>query len=166
MKTKKKSAPGKGAGESAKKTKPAESSKPTKPAASKKPAGSSKSAKLAASKKPAGSKTPEKQLFKFYRYKKAEGSKQKSAKHPKLIVEKQETTVGFMGLTESPKRGHHNNIELTKNPQKGNPRKAYIRKELRYTNSDNFGDILNDYKLSEKDKQKVIEYINKLKKKK
>ena len=54
-------------------------------------------------------------LFKFRRYKKVEGGKSKKARHPKLIVEQEENTVGFMGLTESEKRGHHKNIELDKN---------------------------------------------------
>lgn len=105
-------------------------------------------------------------LFKFRRFKKLEGGKSKKARHPKLIVEEKNETVGYMGLTESPKRGHHKNIELEVNPQKGNSNTAYIRKEIRYTDLSNFGRILEDYNLSEQDKKKVIEYIEKLKKKK
>ena len=104
-------------------------------------------------------------LFKFRRYKKVEGSKKKKLKHPKLIVEKNNETLTFMGLTESAKRGHHKNIELEENPQKGNPKKAYLRGELRQDNFANFGEILKDYNLSEKDRNKVIAYIKKLKEK-
>ena len=56
-------------------------------------------------------------LFKFRRYKKEEGGKVKRAKHPKLIVDEKKDNYGFMGLTESQKRGHHRNLELKKNPQ-------------------------------------------------
>ena len=55
----------------------------------------------------------------FRRYKIEEGGKKKQAKHPKLIVKKDNDRFAFMGLTESPKRGHHNNLPLIKNPEKG-----------------------------------------------
>lgn len=97
-------------------------------------------------------------LFKFRRYKKIEGGK-------KLIVEETKQEYGFMGLTESPKRGHHKNIELTKNPQKGNTAKSYIRDELRYDDKSNFGDILSDYNLDKKDMAKILKYLEKRKKK-
>ena len=105
-------------------------------------------------------------LFKFRRYKKEEGGKQKKAKHPKLIVDEEQDNYGFMGLTEAPKRGHHKNIELNKNPQKGKSNKAYLRDELRYDSKRNFSKVLEEYNLSEEDKLAVIEYIKKKKKKK
>lgn len=105
-------------------------------------------------------------LFKFRRYKKVEGGKGKKARHPKLIVEQEANTVGFMGLTESDKRGHHKNIELDKNPEQGNTNKAYLRKEVRYADLGEFGEILQNYNLSESDKAKVIKYLEKLKNKK
>ena len=71
-----------------------------------------------------------------------------------------------MGLTESPKRGHHKNIELKKNPQKHKTNKAYLRDEVRYDDKNNFGEILENYKLSDEDKKAVIAYIEKRKKKK
>ena len=104
-------------------------------------------------------------LFKFRRYKKLEGGSKKS-KHPKLIVEQENDTLGFMGLTEDPKNGHHNNIPLTKNPKKKDKRKAYLRKELRRDKLENFGEILEDYNLSKTDKQAVIEFLEQRKKKK
>lgn len=103
-------------------------------------------------------------LFKFRRYKKKEGKKK--VKHPKLIVEENETEYGFMGFTEEPKSGHHKNIELTQNPKKGDTRPAYIRKELRYDITENFSEVLENYNLSEEDKKAIIEYLNKRKKKK
>lgn len=105
-------------------------------------------------------------LFKFRRYKKPEGKIGAKAKHPKLIVEEIDNEYSFMGLTKSEKSGHHKNIALEKNPKKGDKRKAYLRKELRHDKTSNFGDILENYNLSEVDKEKVIEYIKKIKKKK
>ena len=107
----------------------------------------------------------ESSLFKFRRYKKLEGGKGKKAKHPKLIVEKTETEYGFMGMTEEAKSGHHKNMPI-KNPKKGDKRKSYLRKELRYDIQENFEEILKNYKLSEKDKKAVIEFIEKKRKKK
>ena len=112
------------------------------------------------------SKKPKSSLFKFRRYKKEEGGKTKRAKHPKLIVEEKKDNFGFMGLTEAPKRGHHKNIELSKNPQKQKTSKAYLRDEVRYDEKKNFGEVLEDYKLSNEDKKAVIAYLEKRKKKK
>ena len=105
-------------------------------------------------------------LFSFRKYKKVEGGKSKKGKHPKLIVDENKTQFGFMGLTESRKRGHHKNLELSKNPEKGNSSPAYIRKELRYDNKENFYERLKNYNLSEKDKKSILKYLENLKKKK
>lgn len=113
-----------------------------------------------------GKKTDEKSsLFKFRRYKKKEGGK-KASRHPKLVVDETQTNYGFMGLTKDSKRGHHNNLELKQNPQKGNKNKAYLRDELRYDDKDNFGEILQNYNLSSEDKKAIIELLKKRKKKK
>lgn len=108
----------------------------------------------------------ESSLFKFRRYKKLEGGKNKKAKHPKLIVNETKSEFEFMGLTEEEKSGHHKNILLVKNPKNGDTRKAYVRKEIRKDIRENFGEILANYNLSEKDKLSIIEYIEKRKKKK
>jgi len=105
-------------------------------------------------------------LFKFRRYKKEEGGKVKRAKHPKLIVDEKKDNYGFMGLTESQKRGHHRNLELKKNPQKGKTETAYLRDEVRYDNKQNFGKILEDYNLSNEDKKAVLQFLKRRKKKK
>lgn len=103
-------------------------------------------------------------LFKFRRYKKYEGPSNNKQQHPKLIVEETEDEYGFMGLTESPRHGKTKNLPI-KNPQKGNKRKAHIRKEVRYDNKDNFYEILKNYKLSRKDKKAIIQYLENRKKK-
>lgn len=148
------------------KTKPAQKNAVNKSSKAGKRSG--RGANKAAQPAPSAAPATEEQdgLFKFRRYKKIEGGKNKKAKHPKLIVEQQKTTVGFMGLTEDSKSGHHKNIPLTSNPKKGDKRKAYIRKELRHDTLDNFGEILENYNLSEEDKKAVIAYIKKRKKKK
>ncbi len=100
-------------------------------------------------------------LFTFRRYKKKESGK----RHPKLIVDEFQNDYGYMGLTESQKKGkHHYNIPLSNNPKKNDKRPAYLRKDVRYDKKDNFGAILEDYNLSEKDKKYIIEYVKKHKK--
>lgn len=105
-------------------------------------------------------------LFKFRRYKKDEGGKTKKGKHPKLIVDEVANTYGFMGLTTSKKRGNHNNIPLSKNPQKGKVMPSFIRDELRYDDKKNFSEILKNYDLTETDKINILQYLEKRKKKK
>ena len=128
--------------------------------------GSRNASRLAAQSTQPPQKLKDKILFVFRKYKKIEGGKIKRAKHPKLIVDEENDNYGFMGLTESPKRGHHKNIKLSKNPQVGNTSDSYLRDELRYDLKENFSDILEDYNLSEEDKIAVLEYIKKRKKKK
>lgn len=106
------------------------------------------------------------QKFHFRRYKKTEGGKTKKGKHPKLIIDECGNNYGFIGLTESKKRGHHNNIELQSNPQKGNKNKAYLRREVRYDDKRNFSEKLSDYNLSKADEAAVIAFLENRKKKK
>lgn len=105
-------------------------------------------------------------LFRFRRYRKKEGGKLKKAKHPKLIVDENSFQYGFMGLTESSKRGHHKNMPLFDNPKKGDSRKAYLRDELRYDDKKYFSEVLSNYNLSKKDIQFIKKYLEKHKKKK
>ena len=106
-----------------------------------------------------------KSSYHFRRYKKVEGGRKKRAKHPKLIVEQRGNQYGFMGLTESPKRGHHSNIPLQDNPQKGRTTPAYIREELRYDSVEHFSEILQDYQLSPRDVRRIEKILQKYKKK-
>ncbi len=81
-----------------------------------------------------------------------------------MIVDDVGNDFGFMGLTEAQKKGHHRNIPLSQNPKKNDKRPAYLRKEVRYDNKNNFGAILDNYNLSKKDKKYIIDYVNKHKK--
>ena len=105
-------------------------------------------------------------LFKFRKYKKIEGGTHKRSRHPKLIVDEDDKNFGFMGLTESKKRGNHKNIPLDKNPKVGDKRPAYIRDELRYDSKNKFEEILRDYHLCDTDIAKILKYVEKHKKKK
>lgn len=101
-------------------------------------------------------------LYVFRRYKKKQGMK--NVRHPKLIVDSTKDKYGHLGLTESKYDGNHHNIPID-NPQKGKVGKSYLRKSLEYDDKKLFGEILDDYKLSKKDKEYVINFVNKHKKK-
>jgi len=102
------------------------------------------------------------ELFTFRRYSKKQGNK--NVRHPKLIVDEYGNVFGFMGLTENSKNGHHRNIPLSVNPKKNDIRKSFIRKKIDYDNKNKFSQILDNYKLSKKDKLYIIEYVNRHKK--
>lgn len=103
-------------------------------------------------------------LYVFRRYKKKQGNK--NVRHPKLIVASINDEYGFMGLTSSDKTGHYKNYKLKHNPQKNKNSTSYLRNTIEYDKKKMFGDILDDYKLSKKDKKFIINYVNKHKKKK
>ena len=103
-------------------------------------------------------------LYEFRKYKKKQGKK--NVKHPKLIVDEDYKEFGFMGLTSSKYKGRgHKNIELLNNPQKGNSNKAYLRRKIEYDKKKRFGEIDSAYSLSDSDKQRLMTYVNKHKKK-
>ena len=81
--------------------------------------------------------------------------------HPSLIVG--ETTDGKsfinIGLTKSPKRGHHKNIAIH-NPQNWNEI-SYLRDDIRIDSKEYLSEILKDYKLCPDDIDKIWEIINK-----
>ena len=102
--------------------------------------------------------------FRLLKYK--EGPKKNKHRHPKIILEKENDTYHYMGMTESSKRGRHKNIPLSQNPKRGDSRQAYVRKEYLVRPTDDFLDILYDYKLSDADKASVLAHAAKLKQKK
>ena len=104
-----------------------------------------------------------KKLYVFRKYKIKQGRKR--TRHPKLIVDETSNDYGYMGLTSSKTKGRgHNNLPLKHNPQKGNNKQAYLRRKIEYDLKNNFEQILDDYQLSEEDKQFVIDYVNRHKK--
>lgn len=99
-------------------------------------------------------------MFEFRRYKKKQGKSKK--KHPKLIVDDNKDEYGFMSLTSRKQKGKgHNNIKLVKNPQRNNSRNSYLRKKIEYDKKKKFTKVLNEFELSKEDKQFVIDFINK-----
>ncbi|MBO5020899.1 MAG: hypothetical protein J6K61_03875 [Clostridia bacterium] len=101
----------------------------------------------------------------FRRFKQKEGNRDTKVRHPKVIMSKHDGTFDFIGLTESNKRGHHKNIPLTKNPEKGNLNPAYFRDEVRNLPIDRFLEPLKNYKLSKKDEEQAWAIYYKRKKK-
>lgn len=106
-------------------------------------------------------------LYRFRKYKKKQGKK--NVRHPKLIVDDYEHEYGFMGLTSSRYKGRgHKNIELNDNPEIINGKrlevKSYLRRKVEYDNKRYFGEIVDNYELSKTDKNRIIDYVNKHKK--
>ena len=118
-------------------------------------------------------KNDKKKTFIFRRFYVKQGNK--SARHPKLIVDVKKKdnsfVYGHMGLTEEKYNGHHSNIPLLENPyrnkknkKKQNIANSYLRKKIEYNDSRLFSEILKDYKLSKKDLDYIVDYVNKHKK--
>ena len=115
----------------------------------------------------------EKEILSFHRFKVRQG--QKREKHPKLIVDYVNGFYGHMGLTEEPKKGkNHRNFPLNENPEhriygqnkrKRKIKKSYLRRKIEYDLDDKFEqNRLKDYCLSDEDKIRVLDYVNKHKK--
>ena len=102
--------------------------------------------------------------FRLLKYK--EGPMHNKRRHPKIILEKENDTYYYMGMTESAKRGKHANILLLRNPKRGDARPAYVRKEYLKRPIEDFYGILRNYRLSDEDKACVLEHAEKLKQKK
>ena len=84
--------------------------------------------------------------------------------HPSLVVGESKGMFANLGLTHSSKRGHHKNIELSKNPKKGSLEKSFLRTDLQLHSKEQMKEKLPDFKLSSKDVPKVQAVINKHKK--
>jgi len=102
-------------------------------------------------------------FLKFRKYKKGQGKSNRI--HPKLFVGENKRKFKYLGLTSSSTKGkHHKNLSLNDNTEKNNSNKAYLRKKIEEDDKTMFGDILKDFNLSDSDKIKVIEFLNKHKK--
>ena len=82
-------------------------------------------------------------------------------KHPSLIVGKTEDGKAYVniGLTKSPKRGHHKNVKIH-NPQDWS-RDSYLRDDVRIDSKEYLSEVLKDYKLCPEDIDKIWAIINK-----
>ena len=88
------------------------------------------------------------------------GNSNKGA-HPALIVGESNDGKKFVniGLTNNPKRGHHNNI-LIHNP-KDWTKKSFLRDDIREDSKEYLSVILQDYQLSPDDIDKIWKIIKK-----
>ena len=64
-----------------------------------------------------------------------------------------------IGLTKSPKRGHHKNVKIH-NPQDWS-RDSYLRDDVRIDSKEYLREVLKDYKLCPEDIYKIWAIINK-----
>ena len=88
--------------------------------------------------------------------------KQDKGKHPAVAVGKNGKMVANVGITHDKKRGHHANIQLSRNPNPKDKRPAYLRDDLQYDHEKNLKHVLAGYRnLPPKDQEKVLKIINK-----
>ena len=85
----------------------------------------------------------------------------KNGKHPSIVVGEEDNKYANLGLTHSKKRGHHKNIELSRNPNKNDSQISYVRDDLRLDDMKYLQEILNYRKLPKKDIDKIMKIINK-----
>ena len=88
-------------------------------------------------------------------------SNSKKGSHPSLIVGIDNDSYANIGLTSQKKRGHHNNIKLSKNPNPENQDNSFLRTDLQIHNKKHLVKILKNYKLSNDDIDKVLSIIDK-----
>lgn len=84
-----------------------------------------------------------------------------SGKHPALIVGESSDGKSFinLGLTRSPKRGHHNNLEIH---DPINWRKiSYLRNDIQIDSKEYLSEILKDFNLCPEDIEKILDFIKK-----
>ena len=88
------------------------------------------------------------------------GNKNKGS-HPALVVGVTDDNKSYLniGLTNSPKRGHHKNIEIH-NPQNWSE-KSYLRDDIKVDSKEYLSEILKDFKLCPDDINKIWEIIKK-----
>lgn len=83
--------------------------------------------------------------------------------HPIIEVKSDNKTWDNLELTQSPiKKNRY--IELKENPNKNNPRKAYVRKYLRKDPIRTRGELLSKFRLSEDDLKQIEEFLERHKK--
>ena len=97
----------------------------------------------------------------FRNNKKRKIAKKNSGSHPSLVVGETDDGTAYVniGLTKSPKRGHHKNLKIH-NPQNWNE-ESYLRDDIRIDSKEYLSEILKDYKLCPKDINIIWAIINK-----
>lgn len=77
--------------------------------------------------------------------------KESEGKHPSIVVGKNGKKSANLGITHDPKRGHHPNKKLNKNPNPADRRTAYVRDDLTYTDKKHLKEHLIGYKIDVSD---------------
>ena len=97
----------------------------------------------------------------FRRNIKRKVSNKNSGSHPSLIVGETDDGNSYynIGLTKSPKRGHHKNIKIH-NPQNWE-KDSFLRDDIRTDSKEYLSEILKDYELCPDDIDKIWSIINK-----
>jgi len=88
-------------------------------------------------------------------------SNKKRKNHPAIVVGEEDNSYLNLGLTHSKKRGHHNNIPLSKNPNSNDNSVAYVRNTLQIDDKKYLKKVLSHYQLSEDDFEKIYKIIKK-----
>ena len=84
--------------------------------------------------------------------------------HPQYVYDEEGRKYKVIGITESPSTNGVLNIELDKNPEPNNPKKAYIRPKPDKVDKGVKNKRLSGWKLSDADKKKVQAVIGNEKK--
>lgn len=84
--------------------------------------------------------------------------------HPAIAVGKNGRKIANIGITHDKKRGHHNNVELSRNLDPKDKRKSYIRTDLQYHDDKFLKELIKGYRnLTKSDIEKIQKIINKKK---
>lgn len=83
----------------------------------------------------------------------------KTTGHPQYVYDDNGKEYKVVGITDSPKTNGSANIELERNPEPGNSKKAYIRPNPDVVNKGVRNEKLKGWRFTENDKKKVATVI-------
>ncbi|MCI1245267.1 MAG: hypothetical protein LKG11_04935 [Bacilli bacterium] len=86
--------------------------------------------------------------------------KYRKSNHPSLIVGDDGRAYDFIGLTHSPYSGGHKCHELSSNPDPRDPRKSYLRRELRSDSHHSFRKPIPGWRLGKADEAYVDSFVS------
>ena len=77
--------------------------------------------------------------------------------HPHIITKEEGKITHSIGLTSSPKRGHHKNIKLSKNPNPNSEKDSYLHDYLTEDYSKNYrqNKKYENWSISKEDEEKI-----------